>query len=273
MCASLIDFNYLAIVGNSGTGKTTLVKTVLNRLAWDRLYLCDPNRQYSDFTVNENATYISPGELKDALNVIGKRLLLTRKKGVLLIEDLAFTLERLCETLQVNEKKARKVICLLLENLRKYDVKVIVVMHDVDRDIVGKCDTKVFFQTPLNDYAIRQYSNFLNMDMKPIVSLSRFNYLSKNGGDMEHGYVEPLESHMQIEHDKSFMVKEILAKCQSLPQKVLVLRLHLELKNSEIACMLGLDLHTVENLVWRLRRRGVIIADGRKSFALEKLAF
>ncbi|GAJ20295.1 unnamed protein product, partial [marine sediment metagenome] len=115
----------------SGTGKTTYVKTLLNSLRWDKLYLCDPNRQYADYTMSENAEYISPNELKRALNVIGKRLLLTQKKGVLIIEDLNFTLTRLSETMEISIRRAKKIITLLLENLRKYDVKVIIIMHDI----------------------------------------------------------------------------------------------------------------------------------------------
>lgn len=78
----------MAVIGNSGTGKTTFVKRLLNSLSWDKLYLCDPNRQYADFTMDDRAEHISPSELKAALNMIGKRLLLTQKKGVMVIEDL-----------------------------------------------------------------------------------------------------------------------------------------------------------------------------------------
>lgn len=263
----------MAVVGNSGTGKTTYVKTLLNELEWDKLYLCDPNRQYADYTMNEKAEYISPNELKEALNMIGKRLLLTQKKGVLVVEDLNFTLTRLSETMQISINRAKKIIYLLLENLRKYDVKVIVVMHDIDRDIVAKCDTKVFFQVPLNGYKAKQYSKMYSVDMNEVTSLAKFNYVSKNGGDIEKGHVEPLESHEQIEKDKSFMVNEILAKCRSLAEKVLVLRYHLELKNTEISEMLNVSIGTVEVMVSRLRRRGIPIPDARKSFRLENLAF
>ncbi len=266
-------FNYLAVVGNSGTGKTTFVKTLLNSLEWDQLYVCDPNRQYGDFMLEDNVTYITPNELKGALNVIGKRLLLMQKKGLLVIEDMNFTLNRLSEVLQISVNKAKKIIYLLLENLRKYDVKVVLVMHDIDRDLVGKCDTKVFFQVPLSQYKVRQYGKIFGIDMNDVVRLARFNYISKNGSELETGQIEVLESHEQIEKDKSFMIKDILRKCRSLAEKVLVLRFHLELKNGEIAETLNIDVHTVENLVWRLRKRGIPIPDARKSFRLENLAF
>ncbi len=268
-----MQFDYLAVIGNSGTGKTTFVKRLLNDLEYDRLYLVDPNRQYADFTVTDKAEYISPSELKQAMNTIGKRLLLTQKKGVMVIEDLNFTLDRLSETMQISINRAKKIIFLLLENLRKYDVKVIVVMHDVDRDIVAKCDTKIFFQTPLTNYKVRQYSNMYSMDMNRVLTLPKFNYLLKNGGDAETGHVEPLESHEQIEKDKGFMVKEMLSKCRSLAEKVLVLRYHLQLKNPEISEMLNIQTETVEVVVSRLRKRGIPIPDARKSFRLENLAF
>lgn len=270
MCAT--SFNYLAVVGNSGTGKTTYVKTLLNSLDYDQLYICDPNRQYGDF-IDQNATYITPNELKAALNVIGKRLLLRQKKGVLVIEDMNFTLSRLSETLQISRNKAKKIIYLLLENLRKYDVKVILVLHDIERDLVGKCEAKVFFQVPLSQYKVRQYTKIFGLDMNEVVSMPAYHYIMKNGHEAERGQIEVLESHQQIESDKSFMIKDVLRKCRSLVEKVLVLRFHLELKNMEIAETLNIDIHTVENLVWRLRKRGIPIPDARKSFRLENLAF
>jgi len=267
------NFNYMAVIGNSGMGKTTMVKTILRQTKYDKLYLVDPNRQYSDFVRDDNAEYITPSELKTALNVIGKRLLLTQKKGIMVIEDLAFTLNRLCETLAINQNQAKKLIYLLLENFRKYDVKVIVVMHDVDRDIVAKCDTKVFFQTPISQYKVRQLTSLYGVPMQEVLALQKFQYISKNGGDVERGKIEALASHMEIERDKSFMIRDVLRQCRSLAEKVLVLRFHLQLRNTEIAQNLSIDLHTVENLVWRLRKRGIPIPDMRKSFRLENLAF
>ena len=263
----------MAVVGNSGTGKTTYVKTLLNSLNWDKLYLCDPNRQYGEYTLNEHAEYISPNELKGALNMIGKRLLLKQQTGVLVIEDLNFTLSRLTETLQISINRAKKLITLLLENLRKYNVKVLVVMHDIDDAIVGKCDTKVFFQVPLTQYKVRKYSKIFNLNMAEIVSLSKYHYVLKNGHEAERGHIDALDSHQQIEQDKSFMVKQLLAKCTSLPEKVLILRFHLELKNYEIAEMLNVEVNTVEVVVSRLRKRGIPIPDARRSFRLENIAF
>ena len=268
-----MEFNYLAVIGNSGTGKTTYVKRLLNSMEWDKLYLCDPNRQYAEFLNEGNAEYITPNELKGALNIIGKRLLLMQKKGVMVIEDMNFTLSRLQETLQISRNRAKKIIFLLLENLRKYGVKVILVMHDIDRDLVGKCDLKVFFQVPLSQYKTRQYSKLFGIDMNEVVSLPQFNYLSKNGAETERGHVEALQSHTEIERDKSFMIKDMLRKCRSLPEKVLLLRYHLELKNYEIAKMLNVEINTVEVVVSRLRKRGIPIPDARRSFRLENLAF
>lgn len=267
------SFSYLAVVGNSGTGKTTYVKTMLNAIKWDQLYVVDPNRQYGDFMREDNAAYITPNELKAALNVIGKKLLLTQKKGILVIEDLNFTLSRLSETLQISTNKAKNILYLLLENLRKYDVKVILVMHDIDRDLVGKCDTKVFFQVPLSNYKVREYSAVFGMDMNEVVRLPHYSYVSKNGSEMERGHIEALESHEQIEKDKSFMIRDILSKCRSLSEKVLVLRYHLEMKNTEIASRLNINTNTVEVIVSRMRKRGIPIPDARKSFRLESIAF
>lgn len=266
-------FNYLAVVGNSGTGKTTLVKQILNSLKWDSLFLCDPNRQYADYTINDNATYLSPSELHDALNRIGKKLLLQGKTGVLVIEDLGLTIQRITETLSVTEKKAKQLIALLLDNFRKYDVKVIVISQDVDKDLIGKFDTKVFFQTPLNQYQVKKYGHDLDLNLNDVPMLPRFNYLLKSQEKIERGIVQPLESHQAIEKDKGFMVKEILAKCRSLPEKVLVLRLHLGLSNPEIAEKLSIQTDTVKEIVSRLRKRGLPIPDARKTFRLENLAF
>ena len=109
--------------------------------------------------------------------------------------------------------------------------------------------------------------------MQEVLALQKFHYISKNGGDLEHGKIEALASHMEIERDKSFMIRDVLRQCRSLAEKVLVLRFHLQLRNMEIAQNLRIDLHTVENLVWRLRKRGIPIPDMRKSFRLENLAF
>jgi ABC-type dipeptide/oligopeptide/nickel transport system ATPase component len=266
-------FNYLAIVGNSGTGKTTKAKTVINATAHDMLYLCDPNRQYADYTNNGKAVYISPSELKNSLNLIGKKLLLQQKKGVLIIEDLGLTLDRICETLQIPLRRAKHLIGLLLDNFRKYDVKVIVVSHDIDKDLIGKFDVKIFFQTPLSNYAIRKYSKLLGCDLSEIPNLPKYSFFLKNGEKVEYGTVKPLESHQAIERDKSFMVREILAKCRSLPEKVLVLRLHVGLANPEIARNLNVETQTVEVIISRLRKRGIPIPDARRSFRLENLAF
>lgn len=216
---------------------------------------------------------MTPGELKAALNVIGKRMLLTQKKAVLVIEDLSFTIERLAESLQISSCKAKKIIFLLLENLRKYDVKVIVVMHDIDADIVVKCDFKVFFQVPLTTYKAKVYSALFSLDMTEIKTLPQYQYVCKGRTETQRGTVTALESHAAIEKDKSFMVKEMLGKCRSLVEKVLVLRLHLEMANSEIAKTLNLELHTVENLVYKIRKRGIAISDARRNFRLENLAF
>lgn len=266
-------FNYLGIVGNSGTGKTTLAKQQINALVPDMLYLCDPNRQYADYTVNDNAVYISPGELRDALNMIGKKLLLQGKKGVLVIEDLGLTIQRITETLNCTEKKAHQLIGLLLDNFRKYDVKVIVIMQDIDKELIGKFDAIAFFQLPLGTYAIKKFSKILNCDLKEIPELPRYAYFLKTSESVGYGTVKPLASHQAIERDKGFMVNEILAKCRSLPEKILVLRLHLGLKNPEIAQKLNVETHTVETEIYRLRQKGIPINDGRKSFRLENLAF
>ena len=268
-----IQFNYLAVVGNSGTGKTTYVKTLINRLVWDQLFLCDPNRQYADYTINDNAVYLSPSELKDSLNLIGKKLLMQNKIGVLIIEDLGLTLSRISETLQISEKRAKHLIALLLDNFRKYGVKVIVIAQDIDKDLIGKFDTKVFFQIPLNNYSVKKYSKLFGCDLSEVPTLPKFAYVLKNGEPLQHGTVEPLESHAAIEKDKGFMVKEILAKCRSLNEKVLVLRLHVGLSNPEIAEKLNVQVNTVEVIISRLRKRGVAIPDARKSFRLENLAF
>lgn len=269
-----MQFNYMSVVGNSGTGKTTFVKRLLNSLKYDQLYLCDPNRQYGDYTSQDNATYISPEELRKAIDVIGKRLLLQQKRGVMVVEDMRFTLERLKEVLGVSLSKAKNIIKLLLENLRKYDIKTVIVMHEIDRAIVAKCDTLVFFQVPLSTYQIRTYSEIFKVDLKEVADLKPFHYLMKNGdGDPERGRVEKLESHEFIERDRSFMAKDLLAKCNSLAEKVLVLRLHLDLSNTEISNILNVQRNTVEVLVSRLRKRGIAIPDARRNLNLQNLAF
>jgi len=269
-----MQFNYCAVIGNSGTGKTTYVKTLLGSVSYDELYLCDPNRQYGDFISQDHAAYISPNELKGALNLLGKRLVLQQKRGILVIEDLRFALDRLSEVLGISLRKAEGIIKLLLENLRKYDVKVVLVTHEIDRDLVAKCDTKVFFQVPLSSYKIRQYTKLFEVDMSEVTTLKPFHYIMKNGDlTPQKGYVEKLASHEQIERDKSFMIKDLLEKCNSLAEKVLVLRFHLDFGNMKVAEILNIDRHTVENLVWRLRKRGIPIPDARRNLNLQNLAF
>lgn len=267
-----MKYNYCAIIGNSGTGKTTWLKRELATLPYDMAYFCTPNREYGDLT-GDRAQYIGPVELQNAINFIGKKLLFQKKKGVLVIEDLGLTIRDLSEVLKVTEKKAKRIITLLLENLRKYDVKILIAMHDIDEDIVGKCDLKVFFQVPFNDYKIRKYSAIYGLDLREIRNLPKYHYVIKNGSEeVVKACVLELKSHKAIENDKQGLVNERLKECGSLRAKILVLRNQGQQRNYDIAKTLNIERHTVETEIWKIRKRGIAIPDGRRSF-LENLAF
>lgn len=261
------SFYYMANCGNSRTGKTTLTKTWINQTPYDVLLICDPNNQYSDL-MNEKAQNIGPVELQNAISQIARKLCMLGKKGILVIEDLHLTLKWIQHSLCKSEREARNIIKLLLENLGKYDIKVIVVMHDIDPEIMAKCDLKVFFQTPLTDYAKRTYSKRLNFDLSEIGILPKFHYRFKNGGDIEKGYVEPLPSHQAVEQDKSFGAKTLIQNCSSLIKKVTTLRAA-GFKNGQIAELLNVTQKTVENRVNEARHKGANIPDARKTLLIQ----
>ena len=268
-----MKFNYCAIIGNSGQGKTTFLKEELATLNYDMAYFCTPNREYGDLT-GDKAKYIGPVELQNAINFIGKSLLFQKKKGVLVIEDLGLTIRDLSEVLKITEKKAKQIILLLLENLRKYDVKILVAMHDIDEDITGKCDLKVFFQVPLNDYKVRKYSALYGLDLREVRDLAKYHYIVKNGSEeIVKVCVLELKSHKAIENNKDFQVNERLKECGSLRAKILVLRNQGQQRNCDIAKTLNIERHTVETEIWKIRKRGIVIPDARRSFQLENLAF
>jgi Mn-dependent DtxR family transcriptional regulator len=67
-------------------------------------------------------------------------------------------------------------------------------------------------------------------------------------------------------------VSERLKECGSLRAKILVLRNQGQQRNCDIAKTLNIETHTVETEIWKIRKRGIVIPDARRSF-LENLAF
>jgi len=131
-----LHFNYLLVLGTSGTGKTTLAKTIVKQLKDEgcKAITFDPNRQWSDISDEE----IGPEELAYGLTRIAKPLLYEKKTGVLIVEDLGFTLQQIQAALKVSLAKAKNMLRIVLENARKYGLRVILVSHRLAITILVK---------------------------------------------------------------------------------------------------------------------------------------
>lgn len=73
----------------------------------------------------------------------------------------------------------------------------------------------------------------------------------------------------QIDKDK--FVQQALGKCRTLSEKVYLLRGVVDLDNEGASKFLGVSPHTVENVVWRLRKKGLKIPDKRRGITADKL--
>lgn len=62
--------------------------------------------------------------------------------------------------------------------------------------------------------------------------------------------------------DKEF-IKQALTKCRTLKEKIYLLKVTFDLDNSKISNILDISIHTVENILSRLRKKGLNIPDGR----------
>lgn len=262
-----IDFNYLLVLGTSGTGKTTLAKTIVKELRdqGNKVLVFDPNRQWGDLCTDE----IGPEELAYGLTRIAKPLLWERKTGVLVVEDLGFTLQQIRAALKISLKRAKDMLKVLLENARKYGLKVIFIAHrlssdEIDTIMFQQFDAYLLFKVPLTNYSKKLIRENLKIDPDKIQSLEKFHYIQHNGGHISTGIVKPLESHQKLENDKNFQVHYLLSKYETNGEKVLILKVHLGLRHKKIAEILGLTYDQVKSYCTALRKRGVNIPDGRR---------
>ncbi len=255
-----MDFNYMLVLGLSGMGKTTFVKHLLNKYKDFQKYVVDPNYQYSDV----DAEFIGANDLFNALNVIAKPLLFRGKKGILVIEDFGFTVQQLAYALNKPLRTVKHNIRLILENARKYRLKVVIVAHQVKSEeiepyMLPMFDTIVFFKTPLTNYAKRILKYYgVNFD---IYKLEPYHYIIFNTYTklINEGYVEPLKSHMEIEQSGDFQIKRLLSMVENKTQAVAVLKLHLNLSDKEIADILKISVNQVRVYKTRLRKYGIKI--------------
>ena len=81
---------------------------------------------------------VGPEELAYGLTRIAKPLLYEKKTGVLIVEDLGFTLQQIQAALKVSLAKAKNMLRIVLENARKYGLRVILVSHRLAITILVK---------------------------------------------------------------------------------------------------------------------------------------
>ena len=262
-----VKFDYLLVLGTSGTGKTTLAKTIVKDLK-DQAYkvlVFDPNRQWGDLCDQE----VGPEELAFGITRIAKPLLWERKTGVLIVEDLGFTLQQLQAALKISLTKAKNMIRLILENARKYGLKVIIIAHrlstdEIDTVMFQQFDAYAIFRVPLTTYGKKLIKENLGIQPDDILELPKYHYIAYNGGHIFKGKVEPLKSHVELEQNRNFQVHYLLSKYETNAEKVLILKVHLGLSHRQISKILGLTYDQVKSYCTLLRKRGVDIPDGRR---------
>ena len=255
------NFNYMLVLGLSGMGKTTFVKHLLNSLKDFKKYIVDPNYQYSDI---EEAEFIGAEDLFNALNTIAKPLLFRGQRGILVIEDFGFTIQQLAYAKNKPISKVKHVIKLILENARKYRLKVVIVAHqlkseEIEPYMLPFFDTVVFFKTPITNYAKRILKYYgVVVDT---YNLNPYEYYIYNihTKELMRGKVSKLESHELVEKSGDFQIRRLLSMVKTKTQAVAVLKLHLNLSDEEIARILGISVNHVRVYKTRLRKYGIKI--------------
>ena len=267
-----MNFNYMLIIGLSGMGKTTFVKNLLLNYHSQgyKLYVADPNYQYSDI----EAVSVGSVDLYNALNHIAKPLLFKGEKGVLAIEDYGFTINQMKNALQKPLSTVKNSIKILLENARKYRLKIIIVAHRVQSDEIEPYmlpffDTIVFFRTPITTYT-KRILKYYGVDVD-IGKLEPHKYIVFNTHtrEMSNGVTKPLKSHEEIENSGDFQIKRLLGMAETKTQAVAILKIHLNLSDKEISNILNISVNQVRVYKTRLRKYGIPIRLENKNNIME----
>lgn len=250
--------NYNFVLGNSGCGKTTLVKTIVEEYKKEqkvKVVVCDPNRSWSDLQDIE----LSPSDFLDAINKVGRPLIYKGEKAILILEDIGLLLHNVSMATGKPLYEVKNAFKLILENARKYGIRVIAIGHrlqsdEIDETLFQQFDTITAFKFPLTTHA-KKLLKMRDITPEMIEQLPKFEYWHVNGSAPEHGQVQPLASHIKIEGDRLFQTRMILKKCKSNPERVALLRGHLGFNNAEIAKVLKMNEKEVSVYLARVRKR------------------
>jgi DNA-directed RNA polymerase specialized sigma24 family protein len=247
-----LNFDYLLIIGNSGMGKTQLAKNIAMQLKQKgfKIIVADPNREWSDLQDQE----IGAPELADAITKIAKPLLFEKREGLLVIEDIGFSLAQIQSVLNIPLTKAKNYISLILENARKYRLKIIITAHrlnpnEIDSIMFQQFDKVICFKFPLTPYSKKLLAS-INIDHTKIPNLQKLQYLSDNAIHE----VPIVQSHINIENAQDFTVRQILSQCKNNREKVAVLKITLGMSHNQIAGILGITYDMVKTYCYRIRK-------------------
>lgn len=215
----------IVVLGASGTGKTTFVKTLALNNNFNKVVICSWTRQFKDLELihGREVTYI---EAKEVIEYIASDLELDYilgKNVLIVIEDFNRTVEVARAKLGMSMKRLMEYFNTMITNVRKYNAKVVIIAHDISElkpilDHMGasaNLDTWVIFRIAVSPQRARSIARKLGLEglYKALVeanrlSIGEFNIVSRYASTMISGKVDMLPSHDAVEKCRLWLLAE-----------------------------------------------------------------